>query len=149
PDVTYAGLNPLTVPMGDVADIVVSVRNRNDFSDTFTISLESLSNLKYWSWFSTHKNDDERLQMDVSFKPFEQKFISLKVLGGTEGCFKGIAALGVNVTTSFGKSRKEYIEVCTVRSKTSGSFSRNVPGLSGVGFVLISLLALIVYYRRN
>ncbi|NOQ56037.1 MAG: DUF2341 domain-containing protein, partial [Nanohaloarchaea archaeon] len=42
PDVTYAGLNPLTVPMGDVADIVVSVRNRNDFSDTFTISLESL-----------------------------------------------------------------------------------------------------------
>lgn len=149
PDVIYAGLNPLTVALGDVADVVVSIRNRNDFEDTFTVSLESASNLKYWSWFATHKNDEARMSMDVSFKPYEQKFISLKVLGATDGCFKGSSSLGVKVNTSFGKSEKEYIEVCMVPSKTSRSSSRNVPELSGVGFVVLVLMSLIVYYKYN
>ncbi|MBW6461507.1 MAG: DUF2341 domain-containing protein [DPANN group archaeon] len=150
PDVTYAGLNPLTVYLGDVADVVVSIRNRNDFEDTFTVSLESASTLKYWSWFATHKNDEKRMSMDMSFKPYEQKFVSLKVLGATDGCFKGGSSLGINVITSFGKSDKEYIEVCMLPSKTSKSFSRNVSGLNYIGFIILILMSLVIYnFRAN
>ena len=147
PDVVYAGLNPFTINLGEVSDVAVSVRNRNDFEDTFTISLESTSNLRYWSWFSTHKNDEERMSMDVSFKPYEQKFISLRVLGGTAGCFKGIDSLKVNSTSSFGESEVEYIEVCVKPAGADGLFNRSVPGLGDMAFVVLLFLSAFLYSR--
>jgi len=148
PDVTYAGFNPLTVELGDFADVAVSVRNRNDFEDTFTITLESTSNLQYWSWFSTHKNDEMRNRIEISFAPYEQKFISLRVLGATIGCFNGIDSLKVNATTSFGKSDVEYIDVCVSPMASGSIFNRNVPGLSGAGMILLVLISLVAYGLR-
>jgi len=149
PDVVYAGLNPLTVELGYVADVAVSVRNRNDFEDTFTITLESTSNLRYWSWFSTHRNDEMRNRMEISFAPFEQKFISLRVLGGTVGCFNGIDNLKVKATTSFGKSDVESIDVCISPAASGSVFSRSVPGISDLAVVFLVLLSAFLYGSRN
>jgi len=149
PDVTYAGFNPLTVELGNFADVAVSVRNRNDFEDTFTITLESASNLQYWSWFSTHKNDEMRNRIEISFAPYEQKFISLRVLGGTIGCFNGIDSLKVNATTYFGKSDVESIDVCVNPARSGSIFNRNVPGISNLAVVVLVLLSAFLYGSRN
>ncbi|MEA3229424.1 MAG: hypothetical protein U9P44_00780 [archaeon] len=151
PYVSYVGLSPLTVDLGDIVDVVVSVRNRNDFEDTFTLSLESESNLKYWSWFSTHRNDPERMSMNVSFKPYEQKYIVFKVLGGSVGCFTGLGNnLNVIATTTFGKSESVYIGLCVNPPSYGGSlFSRNVPGLSNFGFFVLFFISVLIYGRSK
>ncbi len=101
----------LSIRVGEQGTILLKLTNSLNVPDTFTIGFSGTpSKIGYWSWFSGHRYDEQKMETSVTIGPEKSANVAIIVFGGE---------VSVSVSTI-------YVKVKSAATGMSTELSKNV-----------------------
>ncbi len=125
------------VTIGNKERITIVVKNGGATTEVFPLYLGSFDPSKNWAWFTGHRTDRNRRDLNVTVGPGEEKVVTIDFFGAVAGSYKLIIG-----PDDVYENRYDEIAIKVVHKKT-GLFSVT-PGISTAFFMLVAIIAAIV-----
>lgn len=146
PGVEIVANNPYSIVSGEIRQVIVNVRNYNQYPEAVSLHLSSNSELSNWIWFGSHKYDLSRHDISFVMQPYDTKLVAVSILGGNLGSYNtdGIEANGLNINASSASGWSIANISVNVSPPPQGFLKRQAPDL-GIAYVLfIGLLGALI-----
>ncbi len=135
-------INDTTISFGKTARILVKITNKNPISINVPLHIGSSDELKNWMWFTGHRTDEHRRDLNVTVGPFETKIVSIDILGAKTGKYTMYIGPDADYANKYTELEIKIIY------KSKGVFS-TTPGLSWTGFMALLTAALAIMAHRT
>ncbi|MCK4555491.1 MAG: hypothetical protein KAT83_02700, partial [Candidatus Aenigmarchaeota archaeon] len=138
------GISSITICFGKTFRIIVTITNTNPVSIDVPLHIDSFDELKNWVWFTGHRTDGHRRDLNVTVGPFETKRVSIDILGAKTGKYN----MYIGPDADY---QKKYTELeVKIIYKSRGIFS-TTPGIgwSAFMFLIIAGLAITMYGTKR
>lgn len=87
PLIVSADFDSKVIQFGKTILAVVSVTNPNPATSSISLHLDSASQIKNWMWFSGHKTQDTRRDLNISVGPYETTTVGIDIMGVKVGSY--------------------------------------------------------------
>lgn len=124
--------NSMYLTLGTSGRIIVTVSNGASTSKNFPIHIGSLDQSKNWAWFTGHRTDENRYDMNLTLAPYEKRTISIDFFGAVPGVYQ----LAIGPDNDYAHRYDDVSLKVVYRNK--GIFS-NTPDIGPFAFALIAL----------
>ena len=126
------------IAIGKKERITITIKNNEAITKVFPLYIESFDNSKNWAWFTGHRTDINRRNLNVTVGPREEKIVTIEILGAVVGNYKLIIGPDKNYA-----NRYDEIDINILHKKGGGLFSVT-PGISNALFMLVAIIAAII-----
>lgn len=130
----YVVESKITVNVGKTARINAKITNRAPGTEVFPLHIGSIDQSGNWAWFTGHRADEKRHDINVTIGPRETKLVTIDFFGAMPGKYTLI--LGPD---GIYENRYEEISIKVIH-KGKGLFS-TTPDMRVASFLIIVLVA--------
>lgn len=127
----------VTATIGSTGRIFVTLSNGGPKSRVFPMHIGSFDQSKNWAWFTGHRTDENRRDLNITLGPYEKRTVTIDFLGAVPGKYKLIIGPDADYANRYGEMP------ISVVYKSKGLFS-TTPDIGAVAFSLVVLAAAII-----
>ncbi len=129
--------NRIQVTIGDSRRIRILVKNGEATTEVFPLYLGSFDQSKNWAWFTGHRTDKNRRNLNITVRPKEQKVVTIDFFGAVVGNYKLIVGPDEDYANKY-----DEIDITVIHKKRG--FFNVTPDISTAFIMLVAIIAAII-----
>lgn len=137
-----AGKKEIIVPLGKTRTIIVNVQNNGAEEKTIPVHIGSREDIRNWIWFSGHKTDESRKDLNVTLGPNESIALAIHILAAKAGRY----TLDVGPDSDY-NNRHDSMPVSIIQE--SRTFLSSAPDISWAGVLLTLALGAVLARKKK
>lgn len=125
------------VSLGATGNAFIKISNGGPKSKEFPLHIGSFDQSRNWAWFTGHRTDEKRHDMNVTLGPYETRIITIDFFGAVPGKYTLIIGPDADYSNRYGEIPFNVVY------KSTGLFS-TTPDIGALAFTLAVLAAAII-----